>query len=248
MIYNYEDLSFGILTIDRFYHEKGVFKVKARPYAALSFRESGTGTFKIGNKTFTVNPGDVLFIPADTSYEVEYSVSESIVANLRLCNYSEPEMFELSGRTDFSHMFLKILEEWQTVHSVNRAKASVYNILEKISEYNDDKIENTSFSACVRYIESNFCDPDLDIKAVCDACFTSTSSLQRLFLKHFGISPKQYVIKLRMNKALELLIEDGLSVREISLACGFEDEKYFSRAFKKKYGYPPSILRVNMIM
>ena len=43
-----------------------------------------------------------------------------------------------------------------------------------------------------------------------------------------------------MNKALKLLIENKLSVREIALKCGFEDEKYFSRAFKNKYGHPPS--------
>ena len=50
----------------------------------------------------------------------------------------------------------------------------------------------------------------------------------------------QYVSRLRMNRALELLSEREKSIREIALACGFEDEKYFSRAFKKKYGYPPS--------
>ncbi|MBR2466903.1 MAG: helix-turn-helix transcriptional regulator [Clostridia bacterium] len=248
MIYNFDDLSLGILTVDRFFHENGTFKVKSRPYAALSFRERGVGTFKIGNKIFTTNPGDVIFIPADTPYEVDYSDSVSIVANLHFCNYCETEMFDLRARTEIALMFLRMLEEWQTWHSVNRAKASIFNILGKIAEYNDDKIENTAFFASVRYIEANFCKPDLNVKAVCGVGFVSPSSLQRLFLKHFGMSPKQYVIKLRMNKALELLIEGKLTVREISRSCGFEDEKYFSRAFKKKYGYPPSRLRDNTVV
>jgi hypothetical protein len=93
MIYNFDNLIFQILTVDRFYHNKGIFNVKARPYAALSLRVAGTGEFKIGGKSFVTAPGDILFIPADAPYEVEYSVSESIVANLECCNYTEPEVF-----------------------------------------------------------------------------------------------------------------------------------------------------------
>jgi two-component system response regulator YesN len=49
-----------------------------------------------------------------------------------------------------------------------------------------------------------------------------------------------------MNRALELLIADTLSVREIALMCGFTDEKYFSRAFRNHFGKPPSRMRKNM--
>lgn len=58
--------------------------------------------------------------------------------------------------------------------------------------------------------------------------------------EHFDLSPKQYLLNLRMNHALELLVENELSIKEIAFACGFNDEKYFSKAFKNKYGYPPS--------
>ena len=43
-----------------------------------------------------------------------------------------------------------------------------------------------------------------------------------------------------MEKALELLSEGELSIKEIAFTCGYSDEKYFSRAFRKKYGCPPS--------
>ena len=76
----------------------------------------------------------------------------------------------------------------------------------------------------------------------------SPSALQRAFLHHFGMSPKQYVIKLRTHKALQLLVENRLSVKQVAYACGFADEKYFSRAFKSKYGYPPSMVRDHMLI
>ena len=243
MICNFDKLSFQILTIDRFFHKKGFYSVKARPYAALSFRVKGSDTFRIGGKTFLVNPGEVLFIPADVPYEVEYSVSESIVANLLSCNYSEAELLSFESPAEGAMLFLQLLEGWQTEHSVNQAKASIYGILEKINRGKRKLGENAAFAACLRYVESHFQDPTLDVCDVCSACFVSRSSLQREFLEHFGISPKQYIIKLRMNLALRLLAEARLPVREIAPACGFLDEKYFSRAFKKQYGCSPSEMR-----
>ena len=46
-----------------------------------------------------------------------------------------------------------------------------------------------------------------------------------------------------MENALGLLIEGGLSVNDVARVSGFSDVKYFARAFKKKYGCPPSEMR-----
>ena len=248
MIYNFDELSFQILTIDRFLHKEGTFHVQERPYAALSFRVSGTGSFKIGGKSFFTNPGDVLFIPADTPYEVEYSVSESIVANLHSCSYKEPEVFSFKNGNEGGLLFSQLLSDWQKKHSANQAKSAIYGMLEKLDREKKTSAEDTAFAACLQYIEERFCDPSLDIDSVCERGFVSPSALQRAFLRHFGVPPKQYVIKLRMNKALQLLIEDQLSVKDIALSCGFSDEKYFSRAFREKYGYPPSQLRRRIVI
>lgn len=243
MLYNFDDLLFQILTIDRFFHKEGTFHVDARPYAALSFRDSGTGTFKIANKILHTKPGDVLFIPGDTPYEVEYSTSESIVVNMAFCNYSEAEVFDFQSKSEIAVLFSRLLAEWQKHYSVIHAKSAIYNILEKIGEYNKTKIENSALAECIQYIELHFCDPELDIKRICDVSFLSKSNLYRLFINHFDVSPKQYIIKLRMNKALNHLVEGDLSVKEISSLCGFFDDKYFSRVFKNTYGYSPSQLR-----
>jgi AraC-like DNA-binding protein len=248
MLYNFEDLSFQILTVDRFMHKEGVFHVKERPYAALSFRVSGTGSFQIGGKSFFTSPGDVLFIPADVPYEVEYSVSESIVANLRLCNYTEPELFRFRAPGECARLFLQLLTDWQAEHSANQAKAAIYGMLEKIDRELKTSARDSAFATCLRYIEEHFCDPTLDIAAICERGFLSPSGLQRAFLQRFGVSPKQYIIKLRMNKALQLLAENRLPVKEIALSCGFSDEKYFSRAFRERYGHPPSRLRDHIVV
>ncbi len=248
MIYNYDDLSFQVLTIAPFFHKQGFFDVHARPYAAFSFRVSGTGDFKIGAKRLLTRPGDVLFLPANTPYKVNYLASESIVVHFGYCNYFEAENICLNSPSRTESLFRYLLKSWNDRHSINQAKSIIYDILEKTASDQKLSIDNTAISDCVRYMDAHFCDPKVNIEAVCESAFISASSLQRAFARCVGMSPKQYLIQLRMNRALELLMENTLSVKEVSFACGFTDEKYFSRAFKKKYGYPPSQLTKNMIV
>ncbi len=248
MIYHFDALSFQTLTVDRFFHQAGIFEVKARPYAAFSFRVSGTGAFEIGTKHLMTKPGDVLFLPANTPYKVEYSVSESIVVHFEQCNYSEAESISFAHSANIGLCFEHLLEAWHRDRSINQVKSIIYNILDKMASDQRDSIGDAVVAGCVRYMEEHYCDPALDIETLCDISFISVSSLQRAFAKCLAMSPKQYLIRLRMDRALELLKENELSVKETAFACGFTDEKYFSRAFKRRYGYPPSQLKGNMMI
>ena len=67
----------------------------------------------------------------------------------------------------------------------------------------------------------------------------SRSTLNRNFLKAFGMSPMQYLNKIRLDHAAEMLTSTGLSIGEIAQQSGFEDSNYFTRIFRKKYGMAP---------
>ena len=248
MIYNFDELEFKPISVGNFIHKDGFFNVGPRPYASLSFRTKGTGVFEIQGRSITVNEGDILYIPPNTPYKVEYLCSESIVAHLLNCNYPEAESISVQGNSSVKSRFEKLLSAWNERHSVNHSKAILYDILEKISEDKKIAISDTAFAQCVAYINSNFSNSELNIEDISGHGFISVSSLQRKFHEHFEMSPKQYLIRLRMNRALELLIADELSVREIAFSCGFSDEKYFSRAFKNQYGYPPSQMKKHILM
>lgn len=240
MLYNFDNLSFQILTIDRFLHREGVYDVKERPYAAISYRVSGVGEFEIMNRRFVTSPGDILFIPENASYKVKYTASESVVVHLTDCNYSIPEVAKVENQVSMELRFTKLLENWNERHSANLAKSQVYDILQKLEANGSLISASSAFLNCIRYVEENFCDPELDIQQISEHEYISPSSLQRAFQHYYAMSPKQYLIKLRLNRAVELLAEGELSVKEVAAACGFADEKYFSRVFSKRYGYPPS--------
>ena len=64
--------------------------------------------------------------------------------------------------------------------------------------------------------------------------------LGALFKKHSGISIKEYVNRVRINVAENLLYTGGYTVSEAAKRCGYNDIFYFSKVFRRQKGYPPS--------
>lgn len=247
MIYNFDDLTFQVLTIDKYYHREGKFDIASRPFAALSFKLSGHCKFDVKGKKMSLRAGDVLFIPANTPYTAEYSVGcESIVIHLTKCNYDDAEYFRGDIVDVIRRCFETMLADWSKVRSVSRLKSGIYDVLDRLQNSSDGDMVDNSFESCVRYIERNMADPELCLDKVCTHGYISPSGLYRCFKRRYGVSPGQYLLRLRLANALDLLIAGELSVKETANACGFSDEKYFSRVFKSKYGYPPSDIHKKM--
>lgn len=243
MIYNFDSLTFQLLSVNRFSHKEGFFKVKARPYAALSLRISGSGAFFSDGKAFTNNPGDVLFIPEGLDYDVTYSGGESIVAHLTDCNYFVPESITCQNRSEIYKNFLSLSDNWRPPYKVNGGKALIYEILQHLSDGEAETEEDAEFAKCLDFIAKNIENPELSVNDVCRQAGISSSSLYRKFMLKKSLSPQKYIMSLRLSLAVGMLVKPDASVSETAAKCGFADEKYFSRTIKKHYGVPPSHLK-----
>ncbi|MFZ5676039.1 MAG: GlxA family transcriptional regulator [Pseudomonadota bacterium] len=73
----------------------------------------------------------------------------------------------------------------------------------------------------------------------------SDRQLERLFHKHLQTTPVGFYRQLRLDRAQRLLTYSRLSVRDVALATGFSTLAEFSRAFKQKFGKPPSHARIS---
>ncbi|WP_372010564.1 response regulator [Paenibacillus chitinolyticus] len=71
----------------------------------------------------------------------------------------------------------------------------------------------------------------------------SPSHISRSFKTEFGENLSDYVTRLRINKAKLLLADPELKINTVAEAVGYQDEKYFSRAFKKSEGISPNLFR-----
>ena len=71
----------------------------------------------------------------------------------------------------------------------------------------------------------------------------SDGHLHRIFKEATGQSPIDYLLKLRLQRAMELLSGTHLSITEIAFSTGFNDSNYFTRQFKKVVGVTPCTYR-----
>ena len=67
--------------------------------------------------------------------------------------------------------------------------------------------------------------------------------LSTLFRRQTGLPIKQYTMRIRLEAAKRLLACRGLSVKEVSFSCGFDDEKYFMKIFREHEGMTPGMYR-----
>lgn len=95
------------------------------------------------------------------------------------------------------------------------------------------------------YIEKNY-SRKISLDKMASMANMSRSSLLRAFLKMSGYPPVEYLLRLRMKKASELLHKTALPVSEIAGRCGFPDNNYFARQFKKMNGISPLQFRKNV--
>ena len=85
--------------------------------------------------------------------------------------------------------------------------------------------------------------PNQSLTSIAEKFSLSYETFRKKFTHRFGVSPQRYRMRHLMQKAIILLNEENLSVKETASRLGFCDEFYFSRAFRKLTGRPPSSLR-----
>lgn len=80
-------------------------------------------------------------------------------------------------------------------------------------------------------------------KELAQSVHVGYSTLRRRFREQTGFSVKEYILRVQLRRAKDLLAGTRQSVDEVARACGFEDALYFSRVFRQKVGLPPTQFR-----
>ena len=83
----------------------------------------------------------------------------------------------------------------------------------------------------------------LSIPRLAELCGMSEAAFYRAFRACVGLSPKQYWLQLRLDKARQLLTDDTLSVADIAFHLGFCDEAHFCKLFRRYTGFTPGQYR-----
>lgn len=105
---------------------------------------------------------------------------------------------------------------------------------------NDLKSDTAQMAA--QFIRKNYYH-NIKISGIAEKMHISQSYLIALFNKRYGMPLQEYLLKVRIEKAKQLLSCGSVSVKETALSVGFENPLYFSRIFAKRVGVAPSLYR-----
>ncbi len=99
-------------------------------------------------------------------------------------------------------------------------------------------------SAAKAWLDAHFTDARLNVAALAARLRVHRASLHRVFKKHYGVPPVQYLARLRLRLALELLAATRLPVADIAVRCGLPDLAHFSKLVARRTGHGPRAYRL----
>ncbi len=122
------------------------------------------------------------------------------------------------------------------------ALAGILLILEE-DQAPERAAEHLKISACRKYILSNIHDASLSVKKLAGQIHCSPDYLSHLFVTETGGCLTDFIHQVRIGAAQRHLQNPALLIKEVAWACGFRDQGYFTRLFKRLTGKTPKEFR-----
>ena len=232
----------------------------------LLFIASGKTHFYIGGKDQVVTAGHmVLFQPKEEQhyeyfgedkpevYWVHFTGS-AVKEILRSYDIPLDEHIFFSGTpAAYTQLFKNMIEEFQTCR-VGYKEMLEMNLRQLFMMIQRTRLEKPPIVTTAvqlemdyarQYFHDHYNEP-INIEEYALSRHTSISLFMRNFKKVFGVSPKQYILNIRMNNAQHLLESTDYTVAEIAAIVGYDNSLYFSRIYHKQKGQAPSDYRKRM--
>lgn len=140
---------------------------------------------------------------------------------------------ELKSDRFGSSLYAESMANALLVHLLRRYSAGEHTIV----EYTDG-LSKYKLQSAIDHINDNLAE-DLSLKRMSEQVGISQYHFARLFKQSTGFSPYQYVIKTRIERGKQLLLQGKMSISEIALEVGFADHSQFTRHFKRLTGVTP---------
>ena len=232
-----------------------------RPHYLLHVIYHGKGIYQCGGHTYHLKAGDAFLIrPMDSIY---YRADNTDPWSYAWAGFDGSACKEILEQTIFSDTLIFTPE---TPAQQNNLLTRMTNLLATFSENNGNDlaiagnlllmlssvqkkpsesrtdIATLYFQKASEYIKNNYAYP-IQISDVARYVGIDRSYLYRIFMEHENISPKQYLLKHRLQMATQLLCSSTCTITEAALSYGFRDAPSFCNYFRQGTGYTPKEFR-----
>ncbi len=228
-----------------------------RPHYCMGLITDGSGEFRFKNKSVTVKKGEIIFVPVGSTYISSWQGNEKISYISVHFSFDFPDPLTQNKKAEIQKITLSDFEKTHMhyrsmLENYEKDKALKFSVLSSFFgvmnevypklEFNSLKRTDNRIEKACEYIHSHFKE-DFSVDFLAEFCNMSPSHFHTVFKQITGCSPVEYKHKISIRQAELLLIENRLSIEEISEALGFNSAIYFREIFKKLTGKTPSEYR-----
>jgi AraC-like DNA-binding protein len=229
-------------------------QIMQRDLCILHYCVNGKGIFQ--DKSFEKGyvyvtvPGELEIISADAEdpYETYWITFKGSAAQdmLKLCGIPlKCSVFPFDKTDKCAEILRNVLYNSSDDSNISEAcslLSAFYSIMSLHMESLRVSVTNNRNTAkdVANFLSKNY-QSDIKIDSIADMFNYSRNHLYALFKKEYGVSPKEYLLNLRIEKAKQFLTDESIdfSIKEISYAVGFHDPFYFSKLFSNRVGISP---------
>ena len=142
----------------------------------------------------------------------------------------------------YSTVYLPALKNAPSLEEMDVTMAEVlHHFVDYTFDFPAIKHSDTIYRV-MEYVKSNY-GRRITLEEIAAYVYLSGSHVSALFKKETGQTVSEYIHHIRIEKSKRLLREEGISIADAAAQCGFEDQSYFSRVFKKQTGISPKKYR-----
>jgi AraC-like DNA-binding protein len=234
-------------------------------FHSIHYIASGKGTYVMNHVSYALEPGKVIVFVPDTLFEYS-TVGDDPLEFYHIqfdyyLAFKEKQTWVTRPANTFPFPMFGMYSLWrpgevlQLFERLYAAKCALdplsqfhsgllfrelwLTVIKNIEDLRHSGDSDSAVEATLPYITEHYREP-LSIRELSDMAGLSPGYYCKQFNRMTGYNPKEYITQMRINKALEMLSFEELSLREIAKYVGYEDEFYFSRVFKHVTGTSPS--------
>lgn len=221
---------------------------------------NGEGEISIGGKTEKLAEGAVIYIPPHCPHSYHAAVKDWYLDWICFSGSEAIPLLEKWGLNRYQsinggseRIRQAIAKAYYTIigdrlYGNHYASAILYDILIEYRRLAGNRLSaresgsSASMAEVLKFIEENYSSP-VKLPTLAEIAGVTEQHLCRLFKKNLGMRPMEYLAKLRIRHAKELLVYSEKSIAEIAEETGFVDNSYFTVVFKKYEGMTPGEYR-----
>lgn len=213
----------------------------ARPFCALSFKANAGGAYVVDGVRIPYERGALCLIPAGVAYRRESAREDIYVIHFDVDGILPQTVrtVQVADIEEYLGKFSKALFYWERKGAGDhyRACAILHELFAEVIAPEERAAHGSDYLAeSVRYMEKHLGNHALTVEKLAARAFVSPANFRRRFGARYGCSPKQYLDRLRMTYAKNLLQAGYYSAAEVAERCGFSDAGYFCTAFRRYTG------------